>query len=92
MFDREMMGGGGLVWHYSDGAGLKSILGNRVLWASSAAYMNDFQELISGDDVLNKIYARLKEEVSENHREELQQAVNVSGHGKLPIGGHVTAH
>ncbi len=75
MRDREMVGDDGLVWHYSDGAGLKSIIVNRVLWASSAAYMNDFKELISGNDVLNKTYARLKEEVSENHREELQQAV-----------------
>lgn len=69
------MGDGGLVWHYSDGAGLKSILENRVLWASSAAYMNDFKELISGDDILSRYYADLKEQVSENHREELQRAV-----------------
>jgi hypothetical protein len=73
--DREMAGEGDLVWHYSDGAGLRNMLENRVLWASSAAFMNDFKKLISGDDILNKLYAQIKEQVSEHHREELQQAV-----------------
>ena len=75
MYEGEMAGGGGLVWHYCDGSGLKSILENRVLWASSAAYMNDFKELISGNDVLARSYEDIKLEFSESHHEELQRAV-----------------
>lgn len=69
MYDEDEMNVPGTVWHYTDGVGLKSILENRVLWASSAAYMNDFKELITGNDVLNKIYGELREQSSESHRE-----------------------
>ncbi|MFZ3416352.1 MULTISPECIES: DUF2971 domain-containing protein [Arthrobacter] len=47
-----MSGAGNLVWHYCDGAALKNALNSRVLWASSAAYMNDSKELMSGNEVL----------------------------------------
>lgn len=61
-YNGEMAGSGSLVWHYTDGGGLKGILEDRVLWASSAAFLNDFKELISGNDVLNKLYGELKDE------------------------------
>lgn len=75
MYDREMAGEGDLVWHYCDGVGMKSILENRVLWASSAAYMNDFKELISGDDVLARSYDELRLEFSESEHEELRRTI-----------------
>ncbi len=64
-----------LVWHYTDGAALKGILENRVLRAGSAAYMNDFKELITGNDVLNKIYGDLRQESSRDH-DELKRLVS----------------
>lgn len=69
MYDEEEMQVAQTVWHYTDGMGLKGILENRVLWAGSAAYMNDFKELITGNDVLNKIYGELRQQSSEGHRE-----------------------
>lgn len=37
-----------LVWHYTDGAGLISILANHCLWATSSAFLNDAQEVALG--------------------------------------------
>lgn len=68
-------GRSGLVWHYTDSGGLKGMLDNRVLWASSAAYMNDFKELITGSDVLNKIYVEIREESSATDHDEIQRLV-----------------
>lgn len=38
----------GLVWHYTDGPGLVSILGHHVLWATSSQFLNDSQEVSLG--------------------------------------------
>lgn len=70
----EARGNRDVVWHYTDGAGLKSMLQNKVLWAGSAAYMNDFKELITGNDVLNKIYGEVREQSPDDH-EELRRLV-----------------
>lgn len=43
-----------LVWHYTDGAALMNIIANNELWASSAAFMNDMNELLSGNLELRK--------------------------------------
>jgi hypothetical protein len=38
----------GVVWHYTDGPGLLSILRHHVLWATSAAFLNDKDEVALG--------------------------------------------
>ena len=37
-----------VVWHYTDGPGLISILSGHSLWATSAAFLNDEQEVELG--------------------------------------------
>lgn len=76
MQNDNMRGTGSLVWHYTDGLGLKGILANNVLWASSAAYLNDFKELVSGSDRLKEVYGELDEEYAEL-KEELEK--NLAG-------------
>lgn len=72
--DDDMGGAGSLVWHYTDGRGLEGILKNHVLRASSAAYMNDSKELITGNEVLNRIYAGIRQK-SVGSGEDLQRLV-----------------
>ncbi|MGM7777433.1 DUF2971 domain-containing protein [Arthrobacter sp. KNU-44] len=43
-----------LIWHYTDGAALMKILAKNELWAGSAAFMNDTNELLSGSIQLRK--------------------------------------
>lgn len=38
----------GLVWHYTDGHGLLSIVRNHVLWATASGYLNDRDEVALG--------------------------------------------
>lgn len=38
----------GLVWHYTDGAGLISILRTHTLWATSSSFLNDQYEVALG--------------------------------------------
>jgi hypothetical protein len=47
---------GGLVWHYTDGRGLLSIVSTHVLWATASGYLNDREEVSLG-------YHRLQEEL-----------------------------
>ncbi|MCZ9884605.1 DUF2971 domain-containing protein [Arthrobacter sp. B2a2-09] len=44
----------GEIWHYTTATGLSGILSEHVLWASSAAFMNDHRELRTGPAVLAK--------------------------------------
>ncbi|ASN20124.1 hypothetical protein [Arthrobacter sp. YN] len=46
----------GLVWHYTNGAALMNILEKNELWASSAAFMNDANELLSGSLQLRQYF------------------------------------
>ena len=46
----------GLVWHYTDGRGLLSIVSSHVLWATASGYLNDRDEVSLG-------YRRLQEEL-----------------------------
>ena len=46
----------GLVWHYTDGPGLLSIVSTHVLWATASGYLNDREEVSLG-------YRRLQEEL-----------------------------
>ncbi|YAL81813.1 DUF2971 domain-containing protein [Dermacoccaceae bacterium W4C1] len=42
----------GLVWHYTNAAGLLSILGSNTLWATAAPFLNDSGEMQFGADML----------------------------------------
>ncbi|MDO9378381.1 MAG: hypothetical protein Q7T56_06000 [Nocardioidaceae bacterium] len=44
----------GLVWHYTDGPGLISILTNDVLWATASGFLNDQQEVGLGLGLLRR--------------------------------------
>ena len=47
-----------LVWHYTDGPGLLSIVRSHVLWATASGYLNDRDEVSLG-------YRRLQEELDQ---------------------------
>jgi hypothetical protein len=38
----------GLVWHYTDGAGLLSMVRTNILWATASGYLNDREEVNLG--------------------------------------------
>lgn len=44
----------GLVWHYTDGQGLASILRNNVLWATASPFLNDAGEVTLGASMLKR--------------------------------------
>ena len=46
----------GLVWHYTDGPGLLSIVSTHVLWATASGYLNDRDEVSLG-------YRRLQDDL-----------------------------
>lgn len=52
----------GTVWHYTTAAGLAGMLQDNVLWASSAAFMNDRHEL-TGDALFRDLFNRHINEV-----------------------------
>lgn len=41
-----------VVWHYTNGPGLISILSHHVLWATSAPFLNDQQEVALGGELI----------------------------------------
>jgi hypothetical protein len=47
-FDAALKTDPGIVWHYTDGFGLLSILRHNALWATSAAFLNDKSEVALG--------------------------------------------
>ena len=48
----ESPGAEGLVWHYTDGPGLLSILAGNVLWATASGYLNDTSEVELGNRLM----------------------------------------
>ena len=44
----EQDGEDGLAWHYTNGAGLISILSSHTLWATASAFLNDRHEIVLG--------------------------------------------
>ncbi|MFW0770872.1 hypothetical protein ACLRGH_12700 [Arthrobacter koreensis] len=73
-----------LVWHYTDGAALMNILAKNELWAGSAAFMNDTNELLSGSIQLRKHFedqrAALPEDVIEGLEEYIPEVRERSRH------------
>lgn len=67
-----------LVWHYTNGQGLKSILENHVLWASSASFMNDFNELLSGSKLLADLFDSERKSLDVYVRKELDRIIDFS--------------
>lgn len=49
----------GVVWHYTDGAGLISILRHDVLWATASPFLNDAEEVGLGLGLLMRAAQRL---------------------------------
>ncbi|WP_345452617.1 hypothetical protein [Arthrobacter gyeryongensis] len=45
----------GIVWHYTNAAGLAGIIREKVLWASSTAFMNDQHELRTAAELLQSL-------------------------------------
>ncbi len=52
----------GLLWHYTDTPGLIGIVSNHRLWAGSAAFMNDTNEMITHELALRNAYQRIRDE------------------------------
>ncbi|MEV8085015.1 hypothetical protein [Pseudarthrobacter oxydans] len=64
-----------LVWHYTDGAALMNILAKNELWAGSAAFMNDANELLSGSIQLRKHFEDQRSILSESVVEDLEEYI-----------------
>lgn len=50
----------GLIWHYTTAVGLEGIISSNVFWAGSAEFMNDSNELRTGQQVLVKEFEKLR--------------------------------
>lgn len=50
----------GIVWHYTNAAGLAGIIRENVLWASSTAFMNDHHEMRTGAELFRSLFDRHK--------------------------------
>lgn len=55
----------GLIWHYTSLDALIQITTSHRLWASSAAFMNDANEMTTHQEALRRTYARIKSKLSE---------------------------
>ena len=78
---RDSMPVNGEVWHYTTADGLIGILSNNVLWASSAAFMNDHREIKTGYDLWTKAVAeytaRTEGQVDAKNHEFIEQLGNI---------------
>lgn len=64
-----------LVWHYTDGSALMNILKNNELWAGSAAFMNDTNELLSGSIQLRRHFEDRRPSLPEEICEKLEEYI-----------------
>lgn len=69
----------GLLWHYADGTALKSIIENRVFWASSPGFMNDLNELLSGSQLLQEVFREEKGKLEADEVVKLEQLISGNG-------------
>ncbi len=65
----------GIVWHYTDAAGLTGIIRENVLRASSTAFMNDHQELRTGTDLLQGLLSHHGPNLDSRVVEDVQKMV-----------------
>lgn len=68
-----------LVWHYTDGTALKNIIENNELWASSAAFMNDMNELLSGNIELRKHFTEQQGDLESHIADVLEKHIPEEG-------------
>ncbi|WP_160318916.1 DUF2971 domain-containing protein [Arthrobacter sp. ERGS1:01] len=66
------------IWHYTTASGLDGILKNHVIWASSAAFMNDRQELSTGPELLVKLLDFYKNELDPRIVEDVLYLANAT--------------
>lgn len=60
-----------LAWHYTDSAGLCGILSSHTVFAASAAFMNDANEMRTGQMALRSAFARIKDTLSNEEQEQI---------------------
>jgi hypothetical protein len=53
---------GGLLFHYTEGAGLLGIVRERQIWATHYAHVNDVEELVAGERIVDDVAGRLLRE------------------------------
>lgn len=80
-------GAGALVWHYCGAEALQSIISKHELWASSVAFMNDANEVITGSDALRQRFDRVKEELPESVAATLEGSLRARSSESEPIDG-----
>lgn len=69
------------AWHYTTGLGLLNIIQSNRLWASSAAFMNDADEIRTGKRALNDA-AKRREPPLEGWQERQLDMLDVLGEGQ----------
>ncbi|NYF17829.1 hypothetical protein HDC37_002674 [Microbacterium sp. AK009] len=67
----------GLVWHYTDGTGLLSILSRQVLWSTASGFLNDTSEVALGQRLLLERFQALADDDHELFRD-IQQRLRQS--------------
>lgn len=67
-----------LAWHYTSAQGLISILTSHTLRATSAAFMNDANEMKTGIRALNATFERIKDSLPPAEREAIENGRDLS--------------
>jgi len=49
-----------IIYHYTSAEGFKGIIQSKALWCSDVRYLNDYQEVVFGQQWLGKIFPRMK--------------------------------
>lgn len=57
-----------IIYHYTNGSGLRGILENHCLWGTSLAYVNDARELKHGQEKCYDVITMLREKRNANSR------------------------
>lgn len=70
----------GTVWHYTTGSGLAGLVSGKVLWASAMAFMNDSQEMHTGQDIFKKLLESHSGDVEERIRGDFDAMVRRALH------------
>lgn len=63
-----------LVWHYTSSEGLRGAISSGRLWASSSAFMNDANELRTGQRALSEHFEKRRAELQKWQIEQLSFA------------------
>ena len=66
----------GIVWHYTNAAGLAGIIRENVIWASSTAFMNDHHEMRTGAELFRSLFDRHKNHLEPKIHADVQSMVH----------------